>query len=156
MKSAILAVIVCAAALGQCNNLSGVSFSSYGAGCAPFGVVPILSGSYDPNACAVSLRVQASPVCCNVYLVGRVFALGTSPANVPLPTIGTGCSLLVNPDIAVLEWPSSSGDTLMLQLPSGPPLAGIVVYVQGAARHFDTFCLCSSFQMSNGLAASFF
>jgi hypothetical protein len=142
-----------AAAAAQC-PFSAVSLQSYGNGCATvFLAPPTLSGGLDANACTLGLTVNAFAGCCNTFLTLRVLAIGAQQANVPLPQVGPGCTLLVNP-VAILFLPASGGDTFRLTLPRGlvPPLP---LEAQGAA-FYTTFGVAIDAQLTEGQTVTLF
>ena len=77
-----------------------------------------------------------------------MLAVGLQQNNQPLPIIGPGCTLWVQP-IAVQFLPAAGGDTFTLQLPPGivPPLS---FYAQGAALYFTTIGLGNDAQLTDG------
>lgn len=145
----IAGVIAGASAVAQC-QFSGVSVQTVGAGCNPVfaGNNPSIGGRLDTTACSLGLQVTAYAGCCNTWLRDRVLLLGLQQVNVPLPQVGSGCTLLARPD--VLLWlPVSGGDTFSLALPPGLPL-GFTVFVQAAAHYFTTIGFSDDFALSAG------
>lgn len=141
-----------AAATAQC-AFSSLSLTSVGPGCATvFTPPPALSGGLEASTCSLDLTISAFGGCCNTFLTGRVLALGLGQNNLPLPMVGPGCTLWVQPD-AVVFLPATAGDTVTLQLPPGlqPPLS---FYAQGAALYFTTIGLANDAQLTGGHTVS--
>lgn len=63
-----------------------------------------------------------------------VVVLGASPASLPLagllPTLSTGCDVLVVPDVLLLAFPVGGEVDVAIAVPDVPALAGAVVYQQ--------------------------
>jgi hypothetical protein len=127
------------------------SFQQYGIGCnTVFGVLPTLSGTFNPANCSVTITLTGFGGCCNTFLVSRLLAFGVNAANVPLPTLGPGCVLLVEPAV-VLEFPNSAGNSFTFVLPPFTPTA-LTLFAQGANHYFTTIGLSDDYELSNGLA----
>ncbi len=131
----------------QC-TVSSVTFTPYGQGCNPvFGVgPPTLSGSFDPGLCVARLALDGFSGCCNTYLWNRLLAIGVAPASVAVPTVGQGCTLLVDPFL-VLSFPGNQA-SFDFQLPPG---ASGTLFVQGANIYFTTIGFSYDAALSNGL-----
>jgi hypothetical protein len=99
-------------------------------------VTPSLS-----QPCKVVFELTTPPFCCNVFVAGRLLALGAVPTSLPLPG---GCKLNVLP-IAVLAFPapstSSGTSAIEILLPPTPSTIGISVLAEAAVVRFDTFAL---------------
>jgi len=145
--SMLLTALVAATASAQC-PFTSVSMQTQGQGCNPVFVAPPTYGvALDTIACTLQLQVTAFQGCCNTYLQGRLLALGDQPASVPMPWIGSGCTLLVNP-VILLYQPASAGDTFVLALPALlPPLT---FYAQAAAHYFTTIGFSHDFALTAG------
>jgi hypothetical protein len=148
----LVAALAVVPAASQCSNLAGVAFTPYGAGCSALSQTPVLGGSYDPVACAVSFTLTHSPSCCNTYLNRRVLAFGVAPVQVPIPFLT--CDLLVTPDV-ILEILPTGSDTFVFPLPNAP-LAGLTLYLQGANVFFTTIGFSYDYEVSNGLQIAAF
>lgn len=144
-------LIAIGTATGQC-TFSSLSMNSYGQGCTTVFATPTtLSGSLSVSTCELDLTVNTFPGCCNTFLSARVLALGTQQTNLPVPQLGAGCTMLLQP-IGVLFLPSSGGDTFTLNLPSMvPPLS---FHVQAAAIYFTTIGLTTEAQLSEGMTVT--
>jgi hypothetical protein len=152
-RATVLAALLLALPLpAQCSNLAGVLFTPYGSGCTGLNLAPTLSGSYSAGNCAVSFTLNHSFSCCNTYLNRRVLVFGASPVQVPIPFLT--CDLLVTPDVIVEILPTGS-DTFVFPIPNAP-LAGLVLYVQGANVFFTTIGFSYDYEVSNGLQVSAF
>lgn len=137
-----------ASASAQC-TVSGVSFTAYGAACNPvFGPVPALAGSWTAGSCTIRLTLTGFQGCCNTFVSQRMIAIGTAPANVPLPGVGPGCSLYVVPDLFLLTVPGAQS-TFDFLLPPGMP--SVTVFAQGAIVYFTTIGFSYDAALSNGL-----
>ena len=137
----------------QC-GIGSALFRFYGSGCNPvFANAPILTGSYDASSCTLSLTVQAFPGCCNTFLRNYLMAFGTSQASVPLPQVGTGCTLLVGNTFAVLFQTAQQGSTYRIVLPPGTP-AGVFT-VQGAAHYFTTIGFSDDLALTDAARITF-
>jgi hypothetical protein len=95
--------------------------------CATPSMPAQLQFALDVNAQRLDVTVQALEGCCGVAVPRRALALGTSPAAVPLPMFGPGCTLHVFPDVLL----ATTGTTFALQLPPGVATLGFLV--QGLA-----------------------
>lgn len=144
---ALVTGLAAPAADAQCGIGSAV-FRFYGSGCNPvFPNAPILTGSYDASNCTLTLDVQAFRGCCNTFAWNYLMAFGTTRASVPLPQIGTGCTLLVGNTFAVLFQTVQQGSTFNIVLPPGtPPLS---VNVQGAVHYFTTIGFSNDLALSD-------
>ena len=131
----------------QC-AVTDVAFEPYGTGCgAVVSQAPSLSGSFESSTCSVSLTVDAFGGCCNTFLTFRLIGLGLAPDQVPLPFLGTGCDLLIQPLIFVALPPSQ--DTLKLRIPPGMPTG--TLYLQGGAGYFTTIGMTRDTALTQGL-----
>lgn len=146
---ALSGIALAAAATAQC-QFSGVSLQTYGAGCNPVfpGNSPSIGGRLDTVTCTLGLQVAAFAGCCNTYLRDRLLVIGLVQANVPLPQVGGGCTLLARPDVLLLL-PASAGDTFALPLPPGLP-PGFTMFAQSAAHYFTTIGFSDDFALSPG------
>jgi hypothetical protein len=152
MRGILLLVALCACGdlRAQC-TITSVTFASYGTACnTVFGVPPALSGTWDPNACSVRLTLTGFTGCCNTFLQQRLLALGQQSANIPVPSVGPTCYLLVIPDL-ILTFPASQ-TTFDFVLPPGLPPS--TIYAQGANVYFTTIGFTLDAELSNGLAVS--
>jgi hypothetical protein len=140
-------------ASAQC-QFTSVSTQTYGLGCGQvFSLPPAISAQLDPVACSLGIRVQAFAGCCNTFLRNRILALGIAQANLPLPQIAIGCTLLVNPD--VMLWQSNTmGDTFVLPIPPG--LTSFTFHGQGAGHYFTTIGLSNDLMLTGGLTMTMF
>lgn len=134
-------------AMAQC-PFASVSTQSYGQGCNPvFGTNPTLSVTLDAANCRVQVAVNAFPGCCNTFLRTYLLAIGFQQVSIPVPQIGPGCTLLVQPT-ALLIQPSAGGATFSLGLPPILPPLGFVA--QGAAHYFTTIGFSDDFALTDG------
>jgi hypothetical protein len=134
-------------ALAQC-PFTSVSTQSYGQGCNPvFATNPTLAVALDAASCRVQLTVNAFPGCCNTFLRTYLLAIGFQQASIPVPQIGPGCTVLVQPT-ALLIQPSTAGATFSLGLPPIVPPLGFVA--QGAAHYFTTIGFSDDFALTDG------
>lgn len=130
-----LAALLAAPAAAQC-QFSTLTMQTVGpfcnlgtTGCCAIVEQPtVLAGTLDTNRCALGMQVSALEGCCGVAVAARVLVLGTGPANLPLPSLGRGCTLSVQPDAMLLLL---SGDTFALPIPRGLP--PITLLAQAAA-----------------------
>ncbi len=121
----------------------------YGAGCNPvFQDPPEIEAKLDTQNCEVVIQIKAFPGCCNTFLQGRILVLGVAPSKIPLPGIGLGCTLLVNP-VIILLLPASAGDEVHISLPPGFPPG--TFYAQGAATYFTTIGFTTDVALTDGL-----
>jgi hypothetical protein len=134
------------AAPSQC-QFQSVQQQSYGSGCNPVFPtnLPTLASSLDATNCTLTLTVTAFGGCCNTYLQGFVLALGTQQANVPLPMVGQGCTLLVNAVAILFQQNGTYTFTLPPTLP--PPF---VFFAQPAAIYFTTIGFSHDFSLGAG------
>jgi hypothetical protein len=145
----LIAASLAAAAAAQC-PFSSLTATTYGQGCITvFGTPPTQRSSLDGTQCTLGVTVDAFTGCCNTFLTGRVLVLGLQQANVPVPQIGQGCTLLVDP-IAFLFQTPPAGDTFTLPLPPFlvPPLQ---LQSQGASI-YRTFGVEIDAQLTAGQA----
>lgn len=146
---------LCAAAFGaaiaapcQC-PVQTVVLTNYGQGCTPvFQQVPTLNVVLDPVACRLDLSVAAFPGCCNTFLSAHLLMLGVAPANLPLPVLGPGCTLLTSPDVLMFQ-PRSGGGTFPLALPPALPLP-LTVFAQPGALYFTTIGMTDDLSIGAG------
>jgi len=145
---ALLTLPAMGAAVGQC-QFTSVALQNYGLGCGfVFSMPPSITAQLDPVTCTLGIRVTAFAGCCNSFLRDRLLVLGLTPANVPLPQVALGCTLLVNP-ITFVWQAVSAGDTFHLALPPG--LGGFTFHAQGAAHYFTTIGLSDDLMLTDGL-----
>ena len=148
MTLALLAALSSGAS-GQC-SLTGVAFTPYGTGCTQLGLVPVLSGQFDPPSCTLTLGLTGTPSCCNTFLVATHFVVGAAPVSLPLPLIDPTCTLLVRPD-TILTVPNAAGGNLFTAIvPSNVP-PGLAFYIQAFRQFFSTFGLTTEIEASQGL-----
>ena len=128
-----------------------------GAGCSGSGglntltaeSLPWLGGTFTAEATGLAGNSLASIV------------LGLGTAAVPLATIlpqaGTGCSLLVTPDVLLLGVPSGGSLPVSFLLPSNPTLVGSVLHLQvvplelGAAGGISSVTASNRLTLTTGL-----
>jgi hypothetical protein len=135
----------------QC-TVTSVQATQYGQGCnTVFGIVPDLSGVFDPTTCTIQLTLTGFPGCCNTFLRERILIVGAQPANVPLPFIGPGCTLLATLDV-VVSFPTSAGNVFTLPLPLGLPATRL--FAQGGNLYFTTIGMTLDLELSQGLQIS--
>jgi hypothetical protein len=152
-SSLFLASILAGAAAAQC-PFTGVTTQNYGGPCTTvFPTPPTISATLDPVACSLGIRVVAFAGCCNTYLRDRILAIGLSQANMPVPQVGVGCTLLVNP-LTFLWQPVSMGDTFTLAIPAG--LTPFTFQAQGGSHYFTTIGLTNDLQLTDGLTLTLF
>lgn len=131
----------------QC-TVTGATFEPYGTGCgAVVSQAPTLKGAFDSTTCTVSLTVDAFGGCCNTFVTYRLLGLGLAPDKTPLPFLGSGCELLIQPLIVVALPPNQ--DTLKLTIPPGMPTD--TVYLQGGAGYLTTIGLTRDLALTQGL-----
>lgn len=149
MRTICIALVFSTAVAAQC-PFQTLSLQSYGRGCTTVFLQPTtLSGSLDPAACSLGLVVQSFQGCCNTFLTARLLAIGVQQTAVPLPQIGPGCTLLVDP-VALLLQPAPAGDTFWLPLPA-TLVAPLHFVAQGAAL-YTTFGVSIDLQLTEGFA----
>jgi hypothetical protein len=143
----VIAALAAATATAQC-QFTSLSLQSYGQGCTTvFTVPPTLAGGLDGPTCTLNLTVIAFTGCCNTFLRFRVLALGVQQINLPLPQIGPGCALLVDP-LATLFLQTNGGDTFALRI---PPLLPPPLQLQAqAAAIYVTFGVALDAQLTEG------
>lgn len=148
---AVALALAAAPAAGQC--YTSASFQAYGTGCNPvfLGQVPNLNGRFDATNCIVYFQVTAFSGCCNTFLQSHVLALGIQRVQIPLPQIGAGCELLVDPLVLQFQ-PASQGGLFSLVLPPGLPPFTLVG--QGAAVYFTTIGLSTDFALTPGMGVA--
>jgi hypothetical protein len=148
----LVALVLAAPVLAQCSNISGVTFTSYGAGCSAFGQdPPSLTGTADGASCTVTLNLSGwAGNCPNICLVARLLAFGSAQQQVPLGVVP--CDLLVVPDF-ILSFIPALGESLVFPLPP-VPLAGLTVFVQGG--HDFMTPTGHQYQVSDGLQLAFY
>lgn len=153
LASLLLVAALAGAATAQC-TVNGVTFTSYGVGCATvFGNAPSLSGAFNASACTVTYTVNDFSGCCNTFLQVRFLVFGVQQISQALPWIGPGCNLLVTPDV-IIQAPASAGNQFTFTLPPGiPPLT---VHAQAADQYFTTIGFTTDFQVTNGLTTTIF
>lgn len=152
--TAAAAFALAATASAQCQFLS-VSSQTTGAGCnaastgfcAVVALPSFLEFQLDNSICELDVTVTAFEGCGAVVPL-RALAIGFAPTFVPLPDLGLGCALQVDP-IAILP---STAPTLTLTLPPGVP--AMTFQAQGVAwSHFplspqpDTLVLTAPYQI---------
>lgn len=125
-----------------------VSTGTYGAGCATQFDVPEYKASFDPANCTLTLGFSGFPGCCNTFLTARIVLLGTQAANIPVPGVGPGCTLLVDPTIVAVIPPV---DGVTFNVPPLPPGISVQVFSQ-YLNQYTTFGVQQDFNMSNGVA----
>jgi hypothetical protein len=111
LTRSLAAALLCAsAALAQCpfNTVTAQSvgpFCNTGpTGCCAIVSSPtILAPTLDVTTCALDLEVSALEGCCGVTVAVRLLALGATTANIPLPQLGAGCALWVQPDAILVQ-----------------------------------------------------
>ena len=145
---ALTATLLASTPVAQC-PFTSLSMQSYGQSCTPvfFGNPPTLAGSLDVNQCTLDLTVDAFPGCCNTYLTARLLVLGFQQRAIPVPQIGPGCTLLVQP-IGTFFLLPAGGDTFTLDLPLVPP--PFTFQAQAAAFYFTTIGLTVDAQLTSG------
>lgn len=129
-------------AAAQC-QFSSLSTQSAGAHCniGPTGCCAIaglptqLRPALDVAACTVEFSVFAIEGCCGVTIPLRLVAIGTAPANVPLPQFGAACSLWLVPDVVLAQ----TGSSLSIAIP--PTLPPLTFFAQAAAVVVDPFAV---------------
>ena len=139
-----LTAVFAGAAAAQCPN---VSLSQYGSGCASQFDVPELAGSFDPLSCTVTLKMSGLPGCCNTFLTSKFVFLGLNQIALPVPSVGPGCTLLVDPIIVTVL----PGNVTSLSVPVPASAVGVKGFMQ-VVNQYVTFGTVSDFNMSNGLA----
>ena len=152
MRFVPLVLAACAvlapSAAAQC-TVQNVTFRAHGAGCATvFAAVPVLSGTFDSRTCTLSLTLDGFGGCCNTFLSDKVVLLGVNPVSLPLPW--AGCTLLVQPDAAVVI--PRGQDTLRIALPPG--VAAGTFHAQGVNHYFTTIGFTHDLNWSQGLAVA--
>jgi hypothetical protein len=140
-----------APAAAQCGGISNVTFTSYGSACGLGGTPTVLTGTWVPSACTLTFGWNIPGICCNIFVQRHLFVLGLQSTQIPLPGLGTGCTLWVVPALA-LELPPRT-TTLSFVVPDA--VVGATFYAQVANIWFDTFCMCNVYQLSQGLAVTF-
>lgn len=133
-------LLLAGTAAAQC-QFSGLATQPAGPSCniGPTGCCAIPSAptqllvQLDPAACAVDFTVLALEGCCGVTVPLRLVAIGTVPANVPLPQFGIGCTLWLQPDVILVQ----SGAPLSIVIP--PLLPPLTFLAQAAAVIQDPF-----------------
>lgn len=94
----------------------------------------VLAGALDTSRCELAMQVRALEGCCGVAVQARILVLGAAPATLPLPSLGRGCTLWVQPDALLLLLGS---DTFALPIP--PRLPPITLLAQAAAMITSPF-----------------
>ncbi|TAJ04028.1 MAG: hypothetical protein EPO68_17140 [Planctomycetota bacterium] len=147
--TSIVAALVLPAAThvaAQCPNLAlAVAAPACSSSGAP---LPTLKESVQPTPslsqpCKVVFELTTPPFCCNIFVAGRLLALGVDAGSLPLPG---GCTLNVLP-LAVLAFPAPSGasgtSVLEIPLPAAPSTLGITVLAEAAVVRFDTMAMAT-------------
>lgn len=108
---------------------------------------PVLESRHRSRCRCASLAAFES--CCGVTVAVRLLAIGTAPADIPLPQLGSGCGLWVRPDtIRVGQAP-----TFVLAIP--PTLTPFTFYAQSSAIITNLlFSAPTVVTLSSGLALS--
>ena len=149
IPSALSAALLTAGfAAAQC-PITSLAAATYGQGCNPvFAAQPPAVNGALTSTCTLDVTVDGFGGCCNTFPVGQLLVLGTTPAQVPLPQFGSGCELLVAPDV-IAFLPAAAGG------PFSIPLAGVAspvtVYAQGSVLYFTTIGLALDFALSAGV-----
>lgn len=134
--------------IAQC-TFTSASLASYGQGCTAVAVpiLPSITGNLDVNACTLDLTANAWPSLGTTLLTARVIAIGTQQAGLPIPQLGPGCALLVQPD-GVVFLPVAGGGTLSLGLP--PILPPLVFHAQAASIYFQSITMATGVNLTPG------
>jgi hypothetical protein len=134
------AMTVLAAADAQC-QFTGIATQHLGAfcnigstGCCAVPSSPTrIEPSFDGSACVFDVAVRAVEGCCGVTVVLRALAIGTPHPGIPLPDLGLGCTLWVQPaDVRV-----QTGELFRFPIP--PTLPPVTFAAQAAAVIVDPF-----------------
>ena len=133
--AAALALVMATTAAAQC-QFTGLAVQSFGMFCntGPTGCCAIVSSpttlsfGLDGSSCTLNVEVNALEGCCGVAVLARIVAFGASPAAVPLPQFGPGCTLWVQP----VEFREQSGALAQIPLPPTLP-PGIQFFAQAGA-----------------------
>lgn len=141
-------------ALAQCRITSlvtqnaGPSCNTGPTGCCAIVSSPtVLTASLDPIGCAVDLDVRALEGCCGVAVRARLLVLGASTAVLPVPIVGPGCVVSVQPAAFLVQ---TSGPSFRLQLP--PTLQPFQFFAQAAAIIAPFPVAADVFTISNALS----
>jgi hypothetical protein len=144
----VTAAAVAPAVTAQC-PFATASLQPVGQGCNPvFGTPPGVAVALDPTTCTVQLTVSAFGGCCNTFLVGRMLVLGVQAVSIPVPQLGSGCTLLADP-VVLLYLQSASGGTFAFSVSSLPP-GPVSFHAQGGAHYFTTIGLSHDFALTAG------
>jgi hypothetical protein len=152
----LAALWLSSAAIAQCpfNSITAQSvgpFCNLGpTGCCAVVQQPtLLVPTLNVSPCALDLEVQALEGCCGVTVSMRLLALGLTTANIPLPQLGRGCALWVQPDVILAQVTSP----FRLQIP--PALPPFTFYAQASAVITNTlFPMPLVITLSDGLQLS--
>ena len=126
-----------------------VTVTTVGSPCSSISPTPPTLIGQQVGDCDVQFFYDVPPVTGPVIVTNRWFAAGLNPASVSLP--GGGCPLLMSP-IMLVELGAFEGlISPVLLLPPNPALTGMVFYVQGIDRRFDTVSGARYFETTNGL-----
>ena len=131
-----------------------IETTHYGEGCNPVFAMPVeVRAGLDPAGRILTIGVDGFPGCCNTFLVQRLLAFGFSPAQLPVPQFGPGCTLLVEP-LFVLILPAQQGAEISFPLPPGLP--PFTFHTQGAVHYFTTIGFTHDLAFTDGLRVRLF